>query len=654
MERSVILYILSLQNMKCRPILYLFLMFSVISGFSQKNKTLNPDVEKVNTLLINHRYLLAINLINKNIETTEKEKKPEQHSWFLCEKGTAYLDTLNADSAKVYFEKALKEALTVNCKKNISYSLFGIGKFYYRNSSYKEAIKYFQLLNHYSLNEKDTYYQFRSNYYLGASYYFLKSYNLSIIYNKKAAGLALVAKDTSAYINSILAIGNQFEMLHEVDSTNYYHSMANTIYYKWSNKDLSAGSSINNSLLKTQILKRDFRKGIYYGKLAINNALEDNNFTNLNVYYDNIAICYTELKMYDSAFFYYDKALEIELNYNYVDEYKEDLKELIYISKITHNTKKAFFYVDKYVNADSLYQRPNSEIIDSLRHNFELEKNRITLKAEEEKLQEVYKKKQIIYLSVGAILLLAITIVSYLFYLRKQFSREKEKQNLLLKVKDSEIQALQSQMNPHFIFNSLNSVLEFISNADTASAVKYLTKFSRLIRLVLEFSRRKNILLFDEIELLTLYIELENIKSETGFNYTFSIDENLDLKNDEIPSMLIQPFVENSIIHGIQNKMRIAEQKKSVYKGELTISFIKQGSFLKCIIADNGVGREKALEIKNNKLLNHLSLGMRITEDRLNLFSKAHCKIEYFDLKDENNNPIGTKAEILIPLIEIF
>ena len=91
-----------------------------------------------------------------------------------------------------------------------------------------------------------------------------------------------------------------------------------------------------------------------------------------------------------------------------------------------------------------------------------------------------------------------------------------------------------------------------------------------------------------------------------------------------------------------------------MYKGDLKISFNKSNNFLKCIIEDNGVGREKALEIKNNKSFNHLSLGMRITKDRLDLISESKCKIEYIDLKDANNNSIGTRAEILIPLIENF
>jgi LytS/YehU family sensor histidine kinase len=232
--------------------------------------------------------------------------------------------------------------------------------------------------------------------------------------------------------------------------------------------------------------------------------------------------------------------------------------------------------------------------------------------------------------------------------------RGKEKQNLILRVKNSEIKALQSQMNPHFIFNSLNSVLEFISRSEKDEAIKYLTKFSRLIRLVLEFSNRRTIFLSEELELLDLYVGLENIRSENGFIFRLDIDKDIDTKNYEIHSMLLQPFIENSIIHGIQNKVKISEQEKKEYKGELILSIHKEGDFIKCIIIDNGIGRERAQEIINNKFFNHLSLGMRITKDRLNLISRSPFKVKYTDLKDETNTPSGTRVEILIPLIENF
>lgn len=642
------------MNTPGKFVLYFFLAFSFCRILGQNTPERNPDVEKVRTMLMEHNYVQAIHLSDKNIEQSLKKKDLQTHSWFLSTKGMAYLDTIDADSGVIFFEKSLAEAYSINYKKSICNCLYGLGKFYYRNSDYITAIKYFQLLNYYSANDTDKNYQLISTYYLSANYNLLNRHKLTISYGRKAAEIAFEMKDTSSYIKSLLSIGTQYFVLNNLDSTEYYCNKANDIYMHYSQKNRGIGSDIYNSFLKTQIIKKDYDKGIYYGKKAIADCISNNNFTTLNIFYDNLAICYANKKNYDSAVVYYEKALALELKYNYVDEYKMDLKELFYINKLANNTKKAFFYVEKYISADSLYQEEKGNAVDSLKTAFEFEKSKITLKADEEKLREVYKKKQISYLSIGIILLLLLTAVPYALYLRTMLKREKEKQNLLIQVKDSEIKALQSQMNPHFIFNSLNSVLEFISKSETEDAIKYLTKFSRLIRLVLEFSNRKSIFLSEEIELLRLYVDLENIRSENGFTFTLHIDKDLDPKNYEIPSMLLQPFIENSIIHGILNKVKLSELEHTPYKGTLTLTISKTERFLKCVIEDNGIGREKALEIKNNKSFNHLSLGMRITKERLNLISHNECQIDYFDLKDENSNSLGTRVEILIPLLESF
>lgn len=642
-----------MANLARKLVFYFFLIVSIYKLPAQTGPEYNPDVEKVRVLLKAHFYGKAISLSNKNIEL--HKTNPEVHSWFLSTKGLAYLDTLDADSAVVFFEKSLAQSYSINYKKSICNSLYGLGKYYYRNSNYITALKYFQLLNYYSLNDTDKNYRLISNYYLSANYNLLNKHRLSIDYARKAASIAISIPDTSSYIKSILSIATQFFILENLDSTEFYCIKANSIYSSFSNKNMGIGADINNVFLKVQLIKKDYDKGIIYGKLAVIDCIENNSLASLNTFYDNLAICYTSKKQYDSAAHYYEKALDLELQYNYVDEYKQDLRDLFQIYTLLGNTQKTIFYAKKYLSADSLYQKASIEnAVDSLKTAFEFEKSRITLKADEEKLQEIYKKKQFVYLSIGIILFLLLTGLAYAIYLRKVLRKEKEKQSLMLQVKDSEIKALQSQMNPHFIFNSLNSVLEFISRSETDDAIKYLTKFSRLIRLVLEFSNRKTILLSEDLELLRIYVELENIRSENGFSFVLRIEEDLDVKNYEVPSMLLQPFIENSIIHGIFNKIKLSEQEHKLYKGELRLSISKTEDALLCVIQDNGVGLEKAMEIKQNKSFNHLSMGMRITKDRLSLISQNKCQIKYVDLDNPEGISLGTRVEILIPLLESF
>ena len=217
------------------------------------------------------------------------------------------------------------------------------------------------------------------------------------------------------------------------------------------------------------------------------------------------------------------------------------------------------------------------------------------------------------------------------------------------KVAELQMTSLRLQMNPHFIFNSLNSIQYFIYNNNKEEAGEYLTKFSRLIREILEHANDNTISQADEIKMLELYLELEMLRFDNKFDYELEIDPAIDLYNIEIPSMLIQPFVENAIIHGLMGK--------NDTKGKIKIIFQKEGDGIRCIIEDNGIGREKAEEIKKQRVMHKKSLGIKVTKDRLEMMMKtsSNIKEEYInitDLKDKKGMPVGTRVEIRIPVEE--
>jgi ligand-binding sensor domain-containing protein len=235
-------------------------------------------------------------------------------------------------------------------------------------------------------------------------------------------------------------------------------------------------------------------------------------------------------------------------------------------------------------------------------------------------------------------------IVTVIINIRIRGIRKKEEERTTLNKKFSELNlnALRSQMNPHFTFNVLNSIQFYIANNDPESAQLYIAKFSRLIRMILDHSRTEYITLGEEIKMLTLYIELEKLRFENKFFYTLRTDESLNSDAINIPGMLIQPFVENSIKHGIRFK-----------KGEarIDISFKVSGSILICTITDNGIGRAEAAKIKNGDM-DHKSAGTSIVSDRieaLGILFKGKLKNYTIDLKDENGNPAGTSVIIEIP-----
>jgi len=207
------------------------------------------------------------------------------------------------------------------------------------------------------------------------------------------------------------------------------------------------------------------------------------------------------------------------------------------------------------------------------------------------------------------------------------------------------ISSLQSQMNPHFIFNSLNAIKLYIIDNEKENAVYYLNKFSKLIRKILASAREKENTLAEEIETLKLYFEIENIRFHNEIESSFSIDKKLNLNTLKIPTLILQPFIENAIWHGLSSK-----------KGskKITILFEKEAdSFLKITIEDNGIGRKKSTEIKNNKMHRKESIGIKLTEERLSNFTKEFqldYTLNYDDLYDEKNSASGTKVTLKIPL----
>lgn len=211
-----------------------------------------------------------------------------------------------------------------------------------------------------------------------------------------------------------------------------------------------------------------------------------------------------------------------------------------------------------------------------------------------------------------------------------------------------ELASLRSQMNPHFLFNSLNSIHKYIWENRQEDASEYLTKFSKLVRMILENSKEKEIALSDEINMLHLYIELEHRRCNGKFNYSVEVDNNIDATNTAIPSMLIQPYVENAIWHGLV-------QKEGT--GQLLISFAQKNNMLACIVDDDGIGREKAMEIKLSKQDKHKSLGLSITGKRINLLYKQSgevAEVQVFDKKDNAGNACGTKVVLLLPLNNLY
>ncbi len=232
--------------------------------------------------------------------------------------------------------------------------------------------------------------------------------------------------------------------------------------------------------------------------------------------------------------------------------------------------------------------------------------------------------------------------VAYLFYWQYQ-SRKLDKQEFNTALLDLQMNSLRSQMNPHFLFNSLNSIKNYMVNKGPDEAAEYLTRFSLLIRKILENSRKKLMTLEDEVEMLDLYIEMENKRFSEKFSYKLEIDESIDQSHFYLAPMIIQPYIENAIWHGLMNK----EADRN-----LSVRFLPSDENVICYIVDNGIGRVEARKRKKFQSSNKKSLGMEITGDHIVAINKLYqinAKVDIEDCYDQKGNPIGTKVKIFLP-----
>ncbi len=216
------------------------------------------------------------------------------------------------------------------------------------------------------------------------------------------------------------------------------------------------------------------------------------------------------------------------------------------------------------------------------------------------------------------------------------------------KLANVEMSALLSQMNPHFLFNSLNSIDSYIIRNESKQASEYLNNFARLMRLILQHSRSEYISLADELETLDLYLQMESLRFDHRFRYEIAVEESLRTSAVVIPPMLLQPYLENAIWHGLMHK-------KDGSEANLLLKISRENDRLHCVIEDNGIGRERSKAIKAAKPGNNhkKSMGMRITRDRLDLLNRLRnvdARVEITDLQDETGQARGTRVELTIPV----
>jgi len=257
--------------------------------------------------------------------------------------------------------------------------------------------------------------------------------------------------------------------------------------------------------------------------------------------------------------------------------------------------------------------------------------------------KRLYQKPWFQILSGIVLLLLVWLVLSWrIRVIRRQ---EEEKAGVRKKMADLEQLALKSQMNPHFIFNSLNSIQHYVFDKDVQGANRFITGFSRLIRQTLDISSKHVISLAEEINYLSTYLFLEKMRFEDKFSFEIKTDPGLQPDETFIPPLILQPFVENCVRHGIRYRQD--------NNGKISIEFKRSGDYMVCIIEDNGIGRKMAQLHKSNNPIEYQSKGISLTADRIELLNRTAVRpirIDFHDLEDGNGSGTGTKVIINFPL----
>jgi tetratricopeptide (TPR) repeat protein len=396
-----------------------------------------------------------------------------------------------------------------------------------------------------------------------------------------------------------------------------------------------------NSIGKIYIKQKKYDEAITLLQDALDKALKIEDQYYIATSYTNLGWLETLTNKEDLAEQHLKKAIEISDNYNLLTSKIEALQ---YLSKNYANKGVFDLALRDYKIADSLERTINNQrnlsYINDLIIKYESESKTNTIKAlaNENELVKSHLEKNRLSLLLSLLAIVLVTVLLFIFNRQQQITQEK-------KILTLEQNMLKSQMNPHFIFNSLNSIKLYIINNEKENAVYYLNKFAKLIRKILVASNEKDISLADELETMKLYMNIENIRFSNEIDFKIKIDEKINPENIRVPSLILQPFLENSLWHGLSSKTddkRIELDIKKESDDYITIS-----------ITDNGVGRKVSHERKLNKTLQRDSVGIEITRERLFNFSKRFARmydLKIEDLFDHQNKASGTKVILNIPI----
>ena len=601
--------------------------------------------------------------------------------------GRYYNNLLELKKAKYYFKYALNIAKTERNNTDIakSYSAFAYNfmlsnqkdsAYFYTN----EAIQYARR----SANKSILAESFNAQANIYANF---DQVELSVAKNYLSLQLVSVINDLPRMARYTREIGRSQLLISNLNEAEKYFKQS--INYSKQIEDYRQVALAYSSLGTVFKERKEFSKAIDYNLQAIKilDLLKDLN--GLGEAYNNLGIIYREQRLYDLAAHNFNKALDYyestnnreqiaSIYYNVATVFKQQKRYIIAlnylnksirirehfgsksqifhsyriiadiyseIGKVKESLKYMHLYLDfldsnssiqesaKIAELGELYRSEQRERLiqmqaDSIEHQHQ-EKTWTSTKLE----NTVLKNNQKTYIIIGFIIIILLAGIIGFYRLQQRSIMQQQKEAEMLQT------LLRTQMNPHFIFNSMSVIQSYIYDNDIKNSSKFLVNFSRLIRLILENSSKEFIPISTEVEILQKYLETQKLRFEERFEFSVEIDDNMMLEHALIPPMITQPFIENAIEHG---------QLHTIEGGFIRVVFSKKNEMLEINIEDNGVGIKNS--IKNNKSKDHTSMALNITRERITNLNKKYKTSGYLIMEDYNKKlETGTKVLISLP-----
>ncbi|WP_296314717.1 tetratricopeptide repeat-containing sensor histidine kinase [Winogradskyella sp. UBA3174] len=576
------------------------------------------ETSKINTYNKGVSYALnALGVANRNISNYEKSIQ-------LHKEAKTYADKANSDEFRI-----------------ISLNMIGVA--YRRMDIIKPALNFHAeaLKIAYSIknpNKTVSYNIAVSQNSIGNIYLALQQYDLALLQFNKSLKIEVKADNKLGLAINYHNIGYAEEAKGSLDAAlnNYKKSLDynNAI-------DSDIGRVIcYNSIGAIYLKKEKYKEAAPIIKGALDKALKLGDQFYIASSYINLGQLQIKDNQLSLAEKSLNKALKISESYNLNSSIAASSKLLSELNQKNKKFEVALDYYQKAVEIENTFlteqnlQYVNDIVVTYENENKDNQIKDLALENEAARLLLERNKKILLYTSL-ALALLAIA----LFIMNRTKALKKEKQILML-----EQDMLRSQMNPHFLFNSLNSIKLYIINNEKENAVYYLNKFSKLIRKILIASKEKETTLSDELETMKLYMNIENIRFSNEIDFNINVDEGVNTEITKVPSLILQPFLENALWHGLSSKSQNKRINLNVIKNET--------GFITVEIIDNGIGRFAARKISNGKKLKRKSVGIEITKARLANFSQGFPNSYSLEIEDlyEANNATGTKIILQIPV----